>query len=111
MDLYRVIIGEDEYLGSPEEVVGFMARAEGAPGDSPASYMEGVAARLTERMDIEAIDISSPQAFLEDLARRGILHVEVRAEPSRERTDPEEALGDGPLAFGKGVDPREFQDG
>ena len=111
MDLYRVKIGEDEYLGTPDEVVAFMARGEGAPGDSVEAYMEGVRARLAERLGEDGITIESPQAFLEDLARRGILHVEVRAAPSKERTDPEEALGDGPLAFGKGVDPREFQDG
>jgi len=27
-----VKIGEDEYLGTPDEVVAFMARGEGAPG-------------------------------------------------------------------------------
>ena len=103
--LYRVRIGEDEYLGSAEEVVLFMARAEGAPGTDVASYMEGVAARLREKMDIEGIATSDPAAFLDSLDEHGIVPIETISEPSRDRVDPDEALGDGPGALGEGVDP------
>lgn len=82
-----------------------MSKAEGAPAGGRAPYMKGVAARIAERLDdAPAIDVSSAQAFLESLAEAGLLRLEERAEASKERVDPVEALGDGPVAFGEDVD-------
>ena len=102
--LYRVRIGEDEYVGRAAEVVAFMARAEGAPGSDIASYMEGAAHRLAEKMGLEGVDTSSPEAFLDALDERGVLPIATFPEPSDERVDPEVALGDDPVALGDGVD-------
>lgn len=102
--LYRVRIGEDEYLGRAEEVVAFMARAEGAPGADVGSYMQGAAARLREQLGLEGISTSDPAAFLDSLDERGVLRIETFSEPSDERVSPEEALGDGPVVLGEGVD-------
>ena len=33
--LYKVTVGRDVYVGTPEEILGFMARAEGAPTAPP----------------------------------------------------------------------------
>ena len=33
--LYKVTVGRDVYVGTPEEILGFMARAEGAPAAPP----------------------------------------------------------------------------
>jgi hypothetical protein len=103
--LYRVRVGRDEYLGTAEEVVRFMAQAEGAPGSDPASYMRGVAARVSRRLGISGVVVASAEEFLESLARRGVLRVEPVAEPRDERVSREEALGDGPLVMGRGVTP------
>jgi hypothetical protein len=113
VDLYRVTIGEDVYLGTPEEVVGFMARAEGAPrtADDPAAYMTAIAARVSERLGISGIDTSDARAFLGSLHDAGVVRVEVQGMPSDERTDPEAFLGDGPLTFGDDVDPRDVDIG
>ena len=82
-----------------------MAKAEGAPAGGRAAYMKGVAARIAERLDdAPPIDVSSPEAFLESLADAGLVRMEERAEASKERVDPVEALGDGPVAFGEDVD-------
>lgn len=105
--LYRVKIGEDDYLGRAEEVVAFMARAEGAPGDDPTSYMEGVAARLKEQLGVEGIDTSDPALFLDALDERGVISVETFPEPSDDRVSPADALGDGPVTLGEGVDPHD----
>lgn len=35
--LYKVTVGRDVYVGTPEEILGFMARAEGAPASPPPS--------------------------------------------------------------------------
>ena len=105
--LYRVRIGEDDYLGRAEEVVAFMARAEGAPGDDPVSYMEGVAKRLREQMGIEGVNTSDPAVFLDSLDEKGVVSIRTFAEPSDDRVDPEEALGDGPVTLGDGVDPHD----
>ena len=102
--LYRVRIGEDEYVGSAEEVVRFMARAEGAPGSDVTSYMEGVGRRLAEKMGLEGLDTSSPDAFLDALDEHGVLPIATSTEPSDERVDPDVALGDDPVALGEGVD-------
>ena len=103
--LYHVIIGEDEYLGTAEEVVRFMARAEGAPGHDIHSYMEGVAQRLGKQLEVDGIDPSDEVAFLLSLKEKGVLSIEELEEPSGERVDPEKALGDGPVGLGPGVDP------
>lgn len=103
--LYRVTIGEDEYLGTAEEVVAFMARAEGAPGHDLHSYMEGVARRLRRQLEVEGIDTTDEVGFLVTLSEKGVLPIEELPEPSDERVDPEAALGDGPVAYGPGVDP------
>ena len=103
--LYRVRIGEDEYIGRADEVVAFMARAEGAPGTDAASYMAGVAGRLRDQMGIEGIPATDPTAFLDALDEKGILPVETFPEPTDERIDPDDVLGDGPVALGEDVDP------
>ncbi len=105
--LYKVTIGEDVYVGTPEEVVGFMMRAEGAPAGDVTTYMTAMAARVGERLEVGGIDTSSEIAFLDSLASKGVLPVETFDEPSTERIDPKEAVGDGPVAYGPGVDPRE----
>jgi hypothetical protein len=86
-----------------------MARAEGAPGEDVASYMAGVARRLEERMGVRGISTASPAAFLDSLDERGVLPVETFPEPSDERVDREEALGDGPVVLGEGVGPDDVE--
>jgi len=108
--LYRVRIGEDEYLGSAEEVVAFMARAEGAPGHDIVSYMSGVAERLRSEMQVTSIDTTDPAAFLDSLDEHGIVPIETLAEPSPDRVDPDEALGDGLVGLGEGVDPDDIDE-
>lgn len=105
--LYKVTIGEDVYLGRPEEVLAFMMKAEGAPPGDQAAYMQAMAARLSERLDVDGIDISDEVAFLDCLQDKGILQIETFEEPDLERTDPREAVGDGPIAYGPGVNPED----
>jgi hypothetical protein len=103
--LYKVRVGRDEYLGTPEEVVGWMARATGAPGDgTPAGYMASVAARLSAHDRGAAVDTSSPLAFLRSLDAAGWVRLTERREASRDRVDPDAVLGEGPVAFGDDVD-------
>ena len=107
--MYRVNIGQDEYIGSADEVVEFLRRTEGAPAsENAAEYMRSVAHRLHSAMDIDDIDVTSPEAFLDSLAARRVLRISVGPEPSTDRVSAEEALGDGPIAYGPGVDPSEF---
>ena len=108
--LYRVRIGRDEYLGTADEVLGFLVRAEGAPGRDAASYMEGVAARLLERFGPPRVPTSDAAAFLEGVRARGVISVETLPEPSDERVDRETALGEGPVVYGKGVRPEDVGD-
>ena len=110
-ELYQVTIGQDVYLGTPEEVVAFMARADGAPGDDIETYMQGVAARIGERLAVGGIPTDDPQGFLEALQEKGIARVEVQGAPSDEHTDPKDVLGEGPIAFGPDVDPRDVDVG
>lgn len=105
--LYKVTIGEDVYLGRPEEVVAFMMKAEGAGGTDAASFMQATAARLAERLDVLGVDTSDEVAFLDSLMEQGVVPIEVFEEPSQERSDPRDAVGDGPVAYGPGVDPRD----
>ena len=105
--LYRVRIGQDDYLGQAEEVVTFMAKAEGAPGGEVDSYMTGVAARLKEELGIESVDTSDPALFLDSLDEKGVVSVQTFPEPSDERVSPAEALGEGPVTLGEGVDPHD----
>jgi hypothetical protein len=110
--LYKVRVGVDEYLGTPEEVVAWMARAEGAPGGGVDAYMRGIARRLRAQMGIEVVDVSSPTAFLDSLRDASVIRVEERPEASADRLDATEvdrALGDGPIAFGEGVEPGDWE--
>ena len=106
--LYKVSINEDVYLGTAEEVVRYMMRAEGAPAGEVGAYMVAMAARLAERLDVSGIDTSDETAFLESLREGGVVPVEVLDEPSTQRVAPEDAVGDGPVAYGPGVHPRDF---
>lgn len=103
--LYKVTIGEDVYLGRPEEVLAFMMKAEGAGGDDMKSFMQATAARLAERLDVLGVDTSDEVAFLDSLMEKGVVPIEVFEEPRYDRADPREAVGDGPVAYGPGVDP------
>jgi hypothetical protein len=107
--LYKVTVGRDVYVGTPEEILGFMARAEGAPAAGDPSggaraYMDGVAARLATHGKRVAVDASSPLAFLESLAAARLIRLERRKTPREDRVDPKAYLGDQPLAFGPDVD-------
>jgi len=101
--LYRVRVGRDDYLGTAEEVVAFMMRAEGAPGADPQAFMDGVAARLGEHLGVNDLPTSAAEPFLLSLAERRIIRLEQVGEPHAERTDPRLALGDGPVVYGEGV--------
>ena len=101
--LYKVKVGRDEYLGTAEEVVLWMSKAAGAPKGGPRAYMKGIRARLAERGSEEAIDASDATAFLESLAKAGLLDLEEKREASPERWDPAEILDEGPVAFGDDV--------
>jgi len=104
-DMYKVVIGRDEYLGSADEVVAFMAKSEGAPGEDAGTYMRGVAARVAVQFGVDSIATDSTVAFLDSLAKHRVVQIEVHGEPLDERVDPREAVGDGPLAYGPGVNP------
>lgn len=106
--LYRVDIGEDCYVGTAEEVVAFMMKAEGAPEGDVATYMQGIAQRVVEALGRGPIDTDDPASFLESLARHKIARVSVGAAPTDETANPEDLLREGPVAFGPDVDPRDF---
>lgn len=102
--LCKVTVGRDVYVGTPDEVVGFLARADGAPGggivsDGHAAYMEGVAARLRTHGRHVPVDRTSPEAFLRSLAAAGLLTYEPRGEPDEARVDVRDVLGDRPVGF------------
>ena|GEM_PF-2241247 len=127
--LYKVTVGRDVYLGTPEEIVAFMAKADGAPASpegapaspegAPASpegaqagpegaggraaYMEGVAARLRTHGKRVEVDVTDARAFLESLAAARLLRLERRKVPKDDPVDPRPLL-EGPLAFGADVD-------
>lgn len=101
-------VGRDDYLGTAEEVVAFLARGEGSPASDPAAYMRLVAARLTDAMGLAPVPHDDPEAFLLALGERRVIRVEHAAEPLSERVDRRTALGDGPIAFSEGVDPDEL---
>jgi hypothetical protein len=103
--LYKVTIGEDIYLGRPEEVLAFMMKADGAGGDDLTSYMQATAARLAEHTHIVGIDSTDEVAFLESLREKGVLDIEVFEEPDLERTDPKTVFGDEDITYGPGVNP------
>ena len=103
--LYRVTIGRDEYLGDADEVVAYMARAEGAPGSDPLSFMAGVARRLRDHMGVTGIATDDTDAFLLTLSEQRIIRLENASEPLSGRVDPETAMGEGPVVYGEGVDP------
>lgn len=102
--LYKVTVGRDVYVGSPEEVVAFMAKADGAPAGGPQAYMEGIAARLRTHGRRAEVDVTDALAFLESLAAARLVRLERRKLPGDDRVDPQSVLGDGPIAFGEGVD-------
>jgi hypothetical protein len=106
--LYKVTVGRDQYFGTPDEVVEWMSRAEGAPRGGTAAYMRGVAARVAERTTSPRVDCSSPEAFLLSLRDAGLLRLEERAEASHEREDPAAVLDQGLLTFGDDVDPADL---
>jgi hypothetical protein len=103
--LYRVTVGRDEYLGTADEVVSFLARGEGSPARDPGTYMRLVAARLTKEMGLTPVPHHDAEAFLLALGERRVVGVQPASEPSSDRVDPRAALGDGPIAFSEGVDP------
>ena len=105
---YRVDIGEDCYIGSAEEVVDFMRKAEGAPQGSLQAYMDGVRDRIAAALRRGPIDTSTPTAFLASLDEHGVLQVATSDAPSLERLDPAEVLRDRPIVFGPNVDPHDF---
>lgn len=104
-NLYRVQIGEDVYVGSAEEVLAFMMRAEGAPGTDITTYMEGVAARIAERLGIDGIVRDDPEGFLESIAEKGVVPVQVLSTPSDERTAPRDYIGEDIVTYAEDVDP------
>jgi len=103
--LYRVRIGRDDYLGTADDVVGFMMRAQGAPAGDRRAYMEGIAQRLADQMGVPGIATSGTEAFLLSLAERRVVRLEAVGEPSSERHDPQALLDEGPITFGEGVSP------
>lgn len=106
--LYKVRIGEDLYLGTAEEVVAFMMCAEGAPAGNAVAYMQAMAARVAERMDVSGIATTDEGAFLDSLREKGVMPVEILDEPSTQRVSPEEALGgDDSVTLGPGVEPED----
>ena len=106
-NLYRVQIGEDVYVGTAVEVLQFMMRAEGAPGTDITTYMEGVSARIAERLGIDGIVRDDPEGFLESIAEKGVVPVQILAEPSDERTPPKEYIGEDIVTFAEDVDPED----
>jgi hypothetical protein len=99
--LMKVTVGQDVYLGTADEVVLWMSKAEGAPpGDLPG-YMRGIAARVARASPhAPAIDVADAESFLESLADAGFVQLDERTEASRERVDPKTLLDEGPVAFG-----------
>lgn len=108
--MYRVEVGEDVYIGTAAEVVAFMARAEGLPEGSAEdidAYMQGVAARIGERLGIDGIARDDPEAFLESISEHGVLKVSAMRAPSDERTDPVTFIGEDIVTYAEDVDPRD----
>ncbi len=103
--LYRVRIGEDVYLGSAEEVLAFLMRAAGGQDADAGAYMRRTAGLLAEAYGVRDVDTSGPEAYLLSLRQSGVVPVETLEEPDPSHHDPGEALGDGPVVFGEGVDP------
>lgn len=101
--LCKVTVGQDVYVGTADEVVAWMAKAQGAPEGGPAAFMAGVASRVAARTGRRDVATTSALAFLESLAAARLLRLERRHEASEDRVDPRAALGDGPVAFGDGV--------
>jgi hypothetical protein len=101
--LYKVTVGRDEYLGTAEQVVEWMSRAEGAPAGGPDAYMRGVRDRVARAGGEAEVDVTSAIGFLESLRDARMLRMEERRESSTERVDPREVLDEGPVAFGGSV--------
>lgn len=104
--LYRVRVGRDEYIGTADEVLGFLVRAEGSPASDPAGYMRAVAAKVQEAFGGVVIDTEDAMSFLESLAKHRVLAVEAFGEPSDAPVDPAEVLrGEPMVVYGPDVDP------
>lgn len=96
-------VGDDVYLGTPEQVVLWMSRAKGAPAGGPDAYMRGVRDRLARAGGDVEVDVASALGFLESLRDARFLRLEQRRESSTERVEPKEVLDEGPVAFGESV--------
>ena len=71
-----MIIGRDTYLGTPEQVVLWMSKAQGAPDGGVEAYMRGIATRVAKAAKKKvSVDVSEPFAFLESLENAGFLSV------------------------------------
>ena len=112
--LYKVTVGRDEYLGTPEQVVQWMSRAEGAPsaggvggaggaGGGLDAYMRGIRDRIARAGGETEVDVGSALGFLESLRDAHLLRLEERRESSTERVEPREVLDEGPVSFGEEV--------
>lgn len=104
-------VARDVYLGSAEQVVGWMSKAVGAPGTDVRSFMRGIAERVARAAKKPpAIDVSEPLAFLESLEAAGFLTLEERTEASAEREDPRALIDEGPVAFGEKIELSDLED-
>ena len=102
--LYKVTVGDDVYLGTPEQVVLWMSKADGAPAGDLATYMAGIAARIARAArEAPPIDVSDALAFLESLRDARLVQLEERTEASAERVDPKSVVDAGPVTFGENV--------
>lgn len=110
--LYKVTIGRDTYLGTPEQVVAWMSKAEGAPGGGADAFMRGIAARVATvaKRTSAPIEVSEPLAFLQSLEAAGLARIEERSEASTERVDPKGLLDEGPVAFSEKISLSDLED-
>ncbi len=109
--LYKVTVGRDTYLGTPEQVVLWMSKAHGAPEGGVLAYMRGIADRVGKAGKKNVpVDVSEPLAFLESLESAGFVTMEERSEASTERVDPKGLLDEGPVAFSDKITTQELED-
>ncbi len=69
--------------------------------------MEGVAARIGERLGVDGIVRDDPEGFLESIAEKGVVPVQVLAAPSDKRTAPSEYVGDEIVTYAEDVNPED----
>ena len=109
--LYKVNVGRDTYLGTPEQVVVWMSKAEGAPEGGVLAYMQGIAARVAKVAKKKVpVDVSEPLAFLQSLKAAGFVTLEERSEASLERVDVKGLLDEGPVGFSEKISTEELED-